>query len=60
MYISFSFPLNIQDAQKLYVWGRQDGELGKLAKYEKFYMQKGDKDYFSAENEKKNTCKIIK
>lgn len=29
MYISFSFPLNIQDEQKLYVWGRQDGELGK-------------------------------
>lgn len=44
MYISFSFPLNIQDEQKLYVWGRQDGELGKWTKSEEFYMQKGDKD----------------
>lgn len=52
MYTSFSLPQNIQDEQKLYVWGTQDGELGKWAKSEEFYMQKGDKYYFRKRGEK--------
>lgn len=50
----------VKMSKKLYVWGRQDGELGKWAKSEELYMQKGDEDCFGAENDKKNTCKFIK